>query len=172
MSVFFIKQILDSEVDGLIASIKTATVKNKTRRDMFLAKNIPVPPSPIVTRWGSWLAAVFYYSKHFNAVKEIFDSITTEGKLVQSAKKSLGNPKVFESLTTVCNQYSELLNIFDSVDVTFTVEKAARAINELCFGNDCCNIKDYLGKRMEKNGLSAIIRKENPNLNPVESTRT
>ena len=46
------------DVDNLIACVKASTVKNKTRRQMFI--NIGSPPELIVTRWGSWLHAAEY----------------------------------------------------------------------------------------------------------------
>ena len=43
------------DVDQLIAKIKAATIKNKTRHEKFSA--IGYPPQPVPTRWGSWLNA-------------------------------------------------------------------------------------------------------------------
>ena len=38
-------------VDKLIASVKSAVVRNKERRNLF--KDIGLPPEPVLTRWGS-----------------------------------------------------------------------------------------------------------------------
>ena len=37
--------------------------------------NIPLPPEPIITRWGSWIAAAIYYADNFDAIFEILDSL-------------------------------------------------------------------------------------------------
>ena len=30
-----------------------------------------ISPQPMLTRWGTWLTAVFYYCEHFNTIKNI-----------------------------------------------------------------------------------------------------
>lgn len=43
--------------------------------------NIPVPPNPCVTRWGTWLKAAVYYTDYFQEVRtviEMFDSNDSE----------------------------------------------------------------------------------------------
>ena len=65
------------DVDQLIAKVKAATVKNKTRQAKFAA--IGYPPQPVITRWGSWLNAALYYAKNLPEVKAIVDSF--EGSL-------------------------------------------------------------------------------------------
>ena len=58
-------------IDNLISSIKAATVKNKSRRDKFA--HIGYTPTPVVTRWGTWLEAVNYYYTNFQEVVEIIE---------------------------------------------------------------------------------------------------
>ena len=108
----------------LIASVKAATRKNRTRREMFKREGIPIPPAPVVTRWGSWLKAAFYYAKNFCVVRDIFNTISG-GKLVTKAKEALGDSNVFQSLTWICGQYAELESVFDDhIDVNFSIKKA------------------------------------------------
>lgn len=37
--------------------------------------NIPLPPQPIITRWGTWLEAALYYSDHFQGFSRIVNTI-------------------------------------------------------------------------------------------------
>ena len=62
------------QIDKLISSIKMATVKHKDRREDFDA--IGAVPSPIITRWGSWLRAADYYTKNLPCVTTIVNSWT------------------------------------------------------------------------------------------------
>jgi len=57
------------DVDQLIASIKAATVKNKSSQAQFAA--IGCPLQPIVTRWGSWLNAALYYARNLPEVNRL-----------------------------------------------------------------------------------------------------
>ena len=154
------------KVDNLIASVKAATRKNRTRREMFRREGIPIPPAPVVTRWGSWLKAAFYYAKNFCVVRDIFDTISG-GKLVTKAKEALGDSNVFQSLTWICGQYAELESVFDDhIDVNFSIKKAHQLFQGFDFGDDCCKVKDYFAKRLRKNGLTTIMEKKIPHLNP------
>jgi len=38
-----------------------------------MAPDIPLPPRPVLTRWGTWLNASMYYCDHFQLIKEIIN---------------------------------------------------------------------------------------------------
>jgi len=38
-----------------------------------LVPGIPLPPQPIVTRWGTWLTAALYYCEHFLIIQAILN---------------------------------------------------------------------------------------------------
>ena len=61
------------DVDQLIAKVKAATIKKKTRQEKFSV--IGYPPQPVPTRWGSWLNAALYYAKNLLEVKAIVESL-------------------------------------------------------------------------------------------------
>ena len=42
----------------------------------------------------------------------------------------------------------------------YTIKEAVQAIQELDFGEDTCNIKQYIKKRMQNNDISIIISME------------
>lgn len=53
--------------------------KAPTRVEAFraIALGVPLPFDPVVTRWGTWLRAAFYYAAHFDDVSAVvasFDS--------------------------------------------------------------------------------------------------
>ncbi|GBP73499.1 hypothetical protein EVAR_57394_1 [Eumeta japonica] len=33
--------------------------------------NLPLPPEPVITRWGTWIEAVLFFNKHFEAIKGV-----------------------------------------------------------------------------------------------------
>ena len=148
-------------VDTLIAAVKTSIVKNKSRRNLFISRGIPIPPSPVVTRWGTWLKAALYYAKHFNDVEEIFSDMSG-GKLVSSVKDALSNPTVFSDLTTIATQYSCLENVFEEkLGQNVTVSDAHSLLTSFDFGEDVCNLRKYIEKRLQKNDIIAIVCSKN-----------
>ena len=87
-------------IDNLIATVKSATVKNRSRLNMF--EKIGAPPQPILTRWASWLEAASYYSDNFNEVKTIVLSFSDDGLLVQKAKQAVNAREITDELVCVC----------------------------------------------------------------------
>ena len=71
-------------VNKLIATSKSATVKNNTRQAKFAA--ISCPFQPVVTRLGSWLIAALHYAKNLPEVKVITESFEEPCILVSPAK--------------------------------------------------------------------------------------
>ncbi|XP_018494596.1 uncharacterized protein LOC100903026 [Galendromus occidentalis] len=63
-------RVLFPAVDNLIANVKKIFLKAPSRVQTFrlLAPNIGLPPQPVLTRWGTWLAAALYYAENFEAV--------------------------------------------------------------------------------------------------------
>ena len=63
-----------SEVDKFVFATKNVLSKSAARRRVFhdTLPNIPLPPDPVRTRWGTWLRSVIYYAKYFEEVKTFF----------------------------------------------------------------------------------------------------
>lgn len=61
-------------VDKLVAKTKAVFVKAPYRVKTFreMQPDIPLPPKPVLTRWGTWLDACRYYYEHFDSVREVF----------------------------------------------------------------------------------------------------
>ena len=96
-------------MDNLIARVKAAIVKNKTRRDLFT--EIGSPPEFIVTRWGMWIASAEYYAE--NICRGNHDKFSANGTLVQKAMEAMNNETVSkfsedqEGLPFAHNYYQE-----------------------------------------------------------------
>jgi hypothetical protein len=60
-------------VNKLISNGKKIFVKAPLRVQYFKETfpTIPLPPEPILTRWGTWLEAAFYYSQYINQFEEV-----------------------------------------------------------------------------------------------------
>jgi len=76
-----------SAVDKLIATVKKVFLKAPSRiiglRQLF--PDLPLPLQPIITRWGTWLNTVEYYSNNFNSIKSVRSHLDDEA---ESIKKS------------------------------------------------------------------------------------
>ncbi len=53
-------------VNEWIVSVKRIFLKSPSRNRAFkdAAPQVPLPPEPIITRWGTWIEAALFHSKH------------------------------------------------------------------------------------------------------------
>mgnify|MGYP007030192594 CR=1 FL=1 len=56
-----------------MSSVKNVLFKASYRKQAYkaAAPDIPLPPEPIITRWGTCLRAVSYYTKHLETVRNV-----------------------------------------------------------------------------------------------------
>ena len=67
-------------VDKVIATVKKVFIKAPSRVSVFkqVAPELPLPPKPILTRWGTWLEAACYYADNFEIVKSVLNELNEE----------------------------------------------------------------------------------------------
>ena len=153
-------------VDNLIACVKAATVKNKTRLALFEA--IGKPPQPIITRWASWLRAAFYYADYLSAVRDIVYGFEGSGVLVERAKESVRPEGLSRDLMKIKLEYNALASLVSKMEEKkYTIKEAHTDIISLNFGDDSCNIADYIDRRLKKNDLLDIILMNRPEISPA-----
>ena len=76
-------------VHDVVATIKTATIKNKNCKNDFRKAGQPQALIHVITRWATWFRASLYYSENFLAVCTIVNNWTGEGLLVSQAKEAV-----------------------------------------------------------------------------------
>ena len=105
------------------------------------------PSQPVPTRWGSWLNAALYYAKNLPEVKAIVEGFVGSGILVTQAKVSLQKSGVAGQLLKIKDQYECLVKLIEKMEsAKHTIKEAVQAIQELDFGEDTCNITQYIKK--------------------------
>ena len=65
------------DVDKLVANGKKIFLKSAARCTVFreMASDKPLPPQPVLTRWGSWIVAAVYYAEHFDVFASVVDAL-------------------------------------------------------------------------------------------------
>ena len=153
-------------MDQLIAKVKAVIVKNKTRQAKFSA--IGYPPQLVPTRWRSLLNATLYYAKSLPEVKAIVESFVDSGILVTQAKVGLQKSGLAGQPLKIKDQYECLVKLIERMErAKYTIKEAVQAIQELDFGEDTCNINQYIKKAMQNNDISEIINMKRQDISPV-----
>lgn len=153
-------------VDHVIAVVKAACVKNKERQSLFHA--IGRPPTPIVTRWASWLEAAFYYADHLPEVRTIVGKLEGNGLLVKRCKEALANKDLSQNLLQITSCYSHLATTVKKFESSsFTIAEAFQLLQGMTFGDDPCDVKKYLEKRLLKNEMNSIMALTRSEISPT-----
>ena len=154
-------------IDEIIATIKTATIKNKDRKKDFRDAGLPSPPDPVITRWSTWLRAAFYYSENLPAVCTIVNNWTSAGLLVSRAKDAINMEDVVPDLVKI-NQYRTLAaNVEFLEGGACTTTEAYGLVKNMQFNDDPCAIKNYIKKRLSNSDLETIINCTNLTIDPT-----
>ena len=99
--------------------------------------------------WATWLEASFYYAENFQIFKLIVDNFEEGGKLVERAKEAIAEPAVFIELSQIYGNYRDIAILFKGItNSSNTIVDAAEAIHNLRFGDDPCQIKNYIQRRL------------------------
>jgi hypothetical protein len=78
-----------NNVDGLVLNVKKVFLKALSRLEIFKTEDFGIyfSPVPIITRWGTWLKAAFYYSDNFTNIQNIFSKLNPDDAI--SIEKSI-----------------------------------------------------------------------------------
>ncbi|KAG7159059.1 putative CGG triplet repeat-binding protein 1-like 19 [Homarus americanus] len=80
---------------------------SRTARFSEIAPSTPLPPSPVVTRWGSWIDAATYYGKNFDVIEAVIATFDPEeAQSIQESKILLETEGIKESLLFIATNFA------------------------------------------------------------------
>lgn len=106
-------------VNRLVSSIKKVFIKSPTRRQAFAQKapNVPLPPEPILTRWGTWITAATYYAENLPVVREIVDSFDrTEALCIAEAQECARMAGIENDLAYIKCNFAFLVDVIHRLE--------------------------------------------------------
>ena len=140
-------------VDKLIASVKAATHKNRTRQQLFVDNGISLPPQPVLTRWGSWLEAAMFYAEYFIDVQRTVLSFEDDRFLVASAKSAVSDARVQDELILIClyRPLVAMVKKFESKNATIVdAFRTLKNLMDTLRENDPAEILPYIEGRIQR----------------------
>lgn len=157
-------------LNTFISSMKKVFRQSAAHRNIFkeLTDGLPLPPQTIVTRWGSWLTAVHYYSENFEAIENVLNEIDSDdSESVATAKSLLENVSKKNQLKAeiiyvntnfyfLCESIKELEFQANSIDKN--IEIVERCVEKLNILNDE-TYSEKMRNVLEKNRSYPTIKK-------------
>jgi hypothetical protein len=95
-------------VNALISQGKKIFLKAPLRVQIFKEKmpGIPLPPQPVLTRWGTWLDAAMYYADNFESFKEVvLDFSESTSQSIKDCQTVLKNQEIKQNLAFLKANY-------------------------------------------------------------------
>lgn len=96
-------------------SFKQAPRRKLLFQNMF--PGVPIPPQPIVTRWGTWIKAAVYMAENFDRLQLFLDKLDSiEAKSIAKAKKTIADPEIKSELAFIKNHFERLPDVIKSLE--------------------------------------------------------
>lgn len=161
-----------SNVDTLISNTKKVFLKAYNRVDKFkeLFPELPLPPHPVLTRWGSWIDAVGYYAKNFDSVKQVLQHFDSQDAVsIETAKESFNDVKLKNDIAYIQCNFSQLCVAIKSLETSSSkLSDSLHVVNSVVTSLESLQgpvgaaVKDKLCSSLKKNPgfktISAINR--------------
>lgn len=85
--------------------------KQSPRRKLLfktLFPDTPMPPRPIITRWGTWIDAAIYFATNFEKVERFFNELDPkdDAKCVRKAKAAICQANIKNDLTFIKSHFA------------------------------------------------------------------
>lgn len=99
-------------MNDLIHDVKKLFVKAPSRVRFFkeLCPNLSLPPEPIITRWGTWLAAVIYYADNFDSIRSVLEKLDSKDAVaIKKAKEVIVSANIKRHLNLIKFHFAFLL---------------------------------------------------------------
>lgn len=156
-------------VDKVISSVKKIFRKAPSRLLVFKteAPNIPLPPEPIVTRWGSWINASIYYCENFGIIHRVIFMLDRDDAVsIKDAQDNIIKPGLENNLTYIKSNFAKLtlaieqlqrqhMHLSDSLKIVQDIQKSFETLN----GPNGKAVQNKFNQVQEKNhGLSALVK--------------
>lgn len=96
-------------VNTVIATTKKVFLKAPSRIVKYkeLLPNLPLPPEPVITRWGTWIQAALFYHENFEAIKNVivqFDD--ADAVSIRKCKQAFRDTTVTKDLAIINTHFS------------------------------------------------------------------
>lgn len=146
-------------VNKLIANGKKIFIKAPKRIEEFKIKmpGVPLPPEPVITRWGSWLNAAFYYFEHLDGFKCVIRDLDENSAALIKIKTILQDTALENELLFIKSNFSIIPSTIESlqkedISVISSVEKIQAVI---------AAAEDWPGKRGQniREKLKAVLQR-------------
>ena len=130
-----------------------------------MCPDLPLPASPIITRWGTWLEASLFYADHIEAIQKVVFALNDDARSIMQCKDLLKKPSCKEQLQYIKRHFKELpatIRYFETPNLSLI--EAVTKLNDIL--SELKNIPDNFGVQLTRK-IEAIFTK-NPDFHILQ----
>lgn len=108
-------------VNKLINNVKKCFLKSPSRIQLYkeTLPGLPLPPEPVITRWGTWIEAVIFNANNYEGIKTVVEKLDNDlSASVESCKKMFNLPTVKNDLAFIKINFSGLIQAITNLEDT------------------------------------------------------
>ncbi|KAJ4443595.1 hypothetical protein ANN_05269 [Periplaneta americana] len=154
-----------------ISSADKNPIKHTTMRVLLfqiIAPGIPLPPQPVLTRWGTWLDAVNYYAEYYGKIMEVIDALDSTDSSAVAAVKSLPSEQLLEDILFIDSNFkivsksiilleSSKLQLSEALNIVYKVSQTViQNNNSLISEKVKCELRNIIAKNSTYSQLRII----------------
>lgn len=143
------------KVDALISNVKKIFLKAPSRVLKFkcMGPTIPLPPQPILTRWGTWLEASVYYCEYFQFIKTVIDGFEENDAIaIKKAQHLMADKEIEANLIFIKSNYGNIPSCITRLEASdIPLVEAIGIVNnaKTCILNNTSSYGDAIKKKLE-----------------------
>lgn len=121
-------------VNKLISCTKKVFLKAPSRIQFYKEKlpNLPLPPEPVVTRWGTWLEAVLFYHENFEALKDVILELdSSEAMSIPLSKEAFEDASIKKNIALIKTHFAHIPEYIKKLETrSLLLEDSLKLIKE------------------------------------------
>lgn len=149
-------------INDLIRNGKKIFLKAPLRVQLFKEElpDVPLPPEPVLTRWGSWLDAAIYYANNFESFKHVvFQFPESVGMSVKDCQTVLKNKELENNLTFIKAHYSFVSHAIKSLEKQeLSLSESVKIIND--FKDAISKVPGRIGQEVKLKSDVVFLKNE------------
>lgn len=157
-----------SLANALVVAVKKVFRKSPIRIAEYneVCPDLPLPPKPVSTRWGTWIKSVCFIARNFERIKQVVDRLDPQEALaIKDAQELFSNPAARTQVAYVTANFANIPTIITALeerglslsDALRLFDQASDVI-EAAEGEIAVAAKDKLRAVTEKNVALPVLR--------------
>lgn len=153
--------------DRLISLMKKIFLKAPLRVRIYREKcpDLPLPPSPVITRWGTWLDASMFYAENLEMLNSVIPSLDDDAKTISQCKEIIRHTNLIKELEYIKVNFDNLskgIKYFENQNLK--LEESLNTLNSIL--RQLKNLPGYFGPKLATK-IDAIF-KRNPDIHILQ----